>query len=54
MKIGLFKGKEISEMTRDELLVFATWASKRIEELQAIEQSTEDFRLDREMKALNP
>lgn len=33
-KIGLFKGKEISEMNRVELLDFARWASKRIEELE--------------------
>lgn len=33
-KIGLFKGKEISEMNRVELLDFACWASKRIEELE--------------------
>lgn len=29
-KIGTFKGKNISEMTREELLNFAEWAAKRI------------------------
>lgn len=48
-KIGTFKGKPISEMSRDELLEFAKWAGKRISELETIERETEDFRIDREL-----
>lgn len=33
-EIGLFTGKSISDMTREELIVFATWAGKRIFELE--------------------
>jgi len=32
-EIGMFKGKKISEMTREELLDFARWAGKEIERL---------------------
>jgi hypothetical protein len=48
-KIGLYKGKEISEMTRDELLDFATWAGKEICRLQGIESVTEDYRIKKEI-----
>lgn len=33
-KIGMFKGKPISEMTREELLEFASWVGKEVEELR--------------------
>lgn len=33
-KIGVFKGKPISKMTRDELLDFASFASQKIQELE--------------------
>lgn len=33
-KIGYFKGKPISEMSREELLEFAQWAGKKIWELE--------------------
>jgi hypothetical protein len=48
-KIGIFKGKPISTMTRDELLDFATWAGKRIQGLEKIEQETQDYRIDKEI-----
>ena len=34
MIIGIFKGKVIENMTRDELLEFAAWAASKIDELQ--------------------
>lgn len=40
--IGYFKGKPISEMTREELLDFAKWAGMRIYELQRMEDKTQD------------
>lgn len=51
-RIGIFKGKPISEMTRDELLDFAEWAGKEISRLIKIEGETEDFRLCKEAKDL--
>lgn len=32
--IGLFRGRPISKMSKEELLEFATWASKKIEQLE--------------------
>jgi len=49
-KIGIFRGREISEMDREELLAFAAWAALRIEGLEAIESSTMESRLDLETR----
>jgi len=49
-ELGMFMGKQISEMTRDELLYFAKWAAHRIQELETIASETEDYRLSREIK----
>lgn len=48
-EIGMFRGQFISKMSRDELLDFATWAGKRIEELENIEKETQNFRLAKEI-----
>lgn len=48
--IGYFRGKAVTEMSRDELIDFAKWAGNRIWELQKIEQSTQDYRLDLEVR----
>jgi len=49
MKIGTYRGKEISEMSRDKLLEFAIWASKQIEKYMVMEMDTQDFRLNKEV-----
>jgi len=48
MKIGLFRGKEIAEMSREELLEFAKFVANRIQYLEKIEMETEDYRLKKE------
>lgn len=48
-KIGIFKGKNISEMTREELLDFASWAGKKIAELETVNTATKDHRLHKEV-----
>ena len=48
-KIGTFKGRPISEMTREELLEFAIWAGKEINRLNIIERETQDFRINKEL-----
>lgn len=48
-KIGYFKGKAISEISREELLDFATWAGERIASLEGIEKETEKFRINKEV-----
>lgn len=48
--IGMFMGKNISQMSREELLEFATWASKKIQELEVVERATRDYRIDKEVK----
>ena len=48
-KIGIFKGKAISEMTREELLDFAAWAGKRIVELERKGEKHHDLDLQREV-----
>lgn len=47
----MFKGKFISTMTKEELLDFARWAGKRIGDLEKIEASTQDFRIEQELQA---
>ena len=42
-KIGIFKGKFISRMTRNELLDFAEWAGKKIEELEKMEKQDKEI-----------
>ncbi len=37
-------------MTHDELLDFAVWAAKRIEELEVIERETGDDRIMKEIR----
>jgi len=54
MKIGIYRGKEISEMSRDELLEFAIWSSKQIEKYMVMEMDTQDFRLNKEVLDLLP
>lgn len=49
-KIGLFKGKAISTMTREELLEFVVWCSNEIWRLTKIERETQDVRLKKEVK----
>lgn len=50
-KIGIFKGKDISKMTREELLDFAEWAGKQMQEtkkghyLAALSELEEDVRV---------
>lgn len=46
-KIGLYRGKPISEMNREELLNFALWAVQRIEGLEKIEKDTQDYRIEK-------
>ena len=48
-KIGTFKGRPISEMTREELLEFAICAGKEITRLIIIERETQDFRINKEL-----
>jgi len=48
----MFKGKNISGMTREELLDFATWAGKELDRLNQIERSTRDFRIEKEVSEL--
>ena len=50
-QIGYFKGKQISEMTRGELLDCMRWSSKEIERLSKIELETEDYRIRNEILA---
>ena len=50
--IGVFMGKQISQMTRHELLEFARWAGKEIVRFQGIERATQDYRIDQEIKNL--
>ena len=49
-KIGIFRGKAISQMSGDELLDFAVWAAKRIEHLANLAEKHAD--LDLEMEVL--
>ena len=49
-KIGMFKGKPISEMTREELLEFAAWTGGEINRLTKIEKDTQEYRLDNEVR----
>lgn len=51
-EIGMFKGKFISEMTREELLDFARWAAPTLERLMKIERETADLRIGKEIEAL--
>ncbi len=53
-KIGMYKGKNISDMTREELLDFAKWCAGRIQTLERIESETQDFRLNKEIRFLKP
>ena len=48
-KIGYFKGKPISEMTREELLHFAQWAGNKIAELQSIADKHMELDLHKEI-----
>ncbi len=48
-KIGIFKGRGISEMTREELLEFAEWAAKEIVFLQKIAEESLDLRIKKEI-----
>jgi hypothetical protein len=48
--IGIYRGKNISEMTREELLDFARFAGKEIQRLQKISDETLDFRLNKEVR----
>lgn len=50
MILGLFRGKEIADMDREELLEFARWAVGRLQELQIIEQETQDYRINKEIQ----
>ena len=52
MQIGTFKGKQIDTMSRDELLDFAVWASSQIQMYMKMEERTQDFRLNQEVKEL--
>jgi len=51
-KIGTFRGKEISQMNREELLEFAAWAAKRIEGLEKIAENHMELDLQRELLGL--
>lgn len=54
-KIGYYRGKPISEMSREELLDFAEYAGKRVQELEVVEKETQDYRIEKEVSAvLNP
>jgi hypothetical protein len=48
-KIGIFRGKPISGMTREELLEFAAWAGQRIYELEKMADKHLDLDLNREV-----
>lgn len=50
-KIGMYKGKFISQMNREELLDFAEWSAHEIERLQAVERDTQEIRLEKEIKS---
>lgn len=50
-KIGIFRGKPISEMSREDLLTFASWAGKRIAELETLADKHQDLDLNREVLA---
>ena len=43
-KIGMFYGKPISSMTREELLEFAEWSAKEIQRLQG-QNTLQDFKI---------
>ena len=45
----MFKGKEISNMTRDELLDFAEWAGHEVFRLQKIADSHYELDLRKEV-----
>ena len=47
--IGKFKGKEITEMDRDDLLDFAKWASVRIQHLEKLAERHMDLDLEKEV-----
>lgn len=47
--IGMYKGKFISKMTRDELLDFAKWAARRIQDLEKISDIHHELDLHREV-----
>ena len=51
-KIGLFKGKPISKMSREDLLVFAEWAGKELDRLNQIarDPAVQDLRIRRELE----
>lgn len=49
MKIGLFMGKEIADMNREELLQFAIWSSKQIQGLQRDIKPFEEIIIHREV-----
>ena len=48
-RIGLYRGKNISEMTRDELLDFAEYAGKELARLNKMEIATQDHRIKKEL-----
>ena len=48
--IGMFLGKPISQMTREELLEFAAWTGGEINRLTKIEKDTQEYRLDNEVR----
>lgn len=47
--IGYYKGKPITEMTRDELLEFAWYAGKRIDSYQETSENMEDIKIEAEL-----
>ena len=49
-EIGMFYGKCISQMSREELLEFAKWAGKKIEELENKVEIAQPYLIDRELK----
>lgn len=48
-KIGIFKGRPISEMTREDLLDFASWAGKELTRYGIMEKETQDYRIKKEL-----
>ncbi len=54
-EIGVFRGKPISSMTRDELIGFARWVALELGRLSKVARDTQEFRLEKEIiEKLNP
>ena len=48
-KIGIYRGKPISQMSREELLDLAEWAGKEIWAYEQLKEETLEYRIDKEI-----